>query len=188
MATVIDAPATSVTAAEFAEAAADFEGPVELVRGEIVEMPQPKPPHGTICANICSEIQQWAKRSGLGVPSMADGVQTEDRPDSVRAPDVFFTPYDRLPDRKAPSEWYEVPPSLCVEVISDSERWGDVQGKTSEYLAFGVDEVWLVEQDLRTLTIVRGDVPMRTVRGEDVVASAVLPGFESKLTDFFWNC
>ena len=188
MATALAAPPDLMTAAEFIEAASDFDCPVELVRGEIIEMPQPKPPHGTICGNVYSEIQRWAKESGLGVPSMADGVQTEDRPDSVRAPDVFFTPYDRLADRKAPDSWYAVPPSLCVEVLSDSERWIDVMEKTNEYLTFGVDEVWLIEQDLRTLTVVRGDAPMRTLRGDAVVESATMPGFAAKLTDFFWNC
>ena len=188
MATATATSNERVSAREFVEIAGSFGCPAELVRGAAVTSPVAKPPHGTVVGNVAADIANWAKECGLGIPSVFSGVLTEVGPDTVRTPDILFVPYDRLPDRKAPDSWYAVPPSLCVEVISDSERWVDVREKTNEYLTFGVDEVWLIEQDLRTLTVVRGDAPMRTLRGDAVVESATMPGFAAKLTDFFWNC
>ena len=178
----------ALTADDLAEASRGFEGSVELVRGRVVEHSVPKPPCGTLVGNVAAALSSWSLSAAAGVVSVRDGILVATRPDTVRVPCVLFTPYDRLPDRKAPSEWYVVPPSVCVEVISDNERWSDVERKTNEYLAFGVDEVWLVEQDLRTLTVVRGDGMRRTVRGEEPVESPALPEFSVKLTDFFWNC
>ena len=51
MATAVAASPDLMTADEFMDVASSFDVPVELVRGEIVEMSQPTPPHGTICSN-----------------------------------------------------------------------------------------------------------------------------------------
>ncbi len=113
---------------------------------------------------------------------------TQRTPDTVRAPDVFFTPKDKLPEGKAPNQWYDVAPVLCVEVISDSETWHDIQIKIEEYFAFGVSEVWIVDQQPKTLLAFSSPNHSKKYTGNNLIESPNLPGFSAPLSDFFYGC
>ncbi|MHC4469453.1 MAG: Uma2 family endonuclease [Planctomycetota bacterium] len=71
----------------------------------------------------------------------------------------------------------EVPlPHLVVEVLSPSTARRDRREKREEYLAGGVEEVWLVDPEEKSVT--RWDrAGCRTVRKDESIASSALPGF-----------
>jgi Uma2 family endonuclease len=57
--------------------------------------------------------------------------------------------------------------------------------KSDEYLAAGVEEVWVIDPKKNSVLILRSDAVPRTLSDSDVVTSPVLPGFASKVREFF---
>jgi Uma2 family endonuclease len=105
----------------------------------------------------------------------------------VRAPDVSFTNWDRLPNRKVPRE--PVPtlaPDLAVEVLSPSNTKREMARKRKEYFRSGVRLVWLIDPKARTAAVYTSPDdgtelgPADTLTGGDV-----LPGFAVTVGDLF---
>jgi Uma2 family endonuclease len=173
------------TAREFAEMSIDT--PVELVAGEVIEMPRPGMRHGVVCGNVYDPIKQWARSGNRGLVATNDtGVVTERDPDSVRGPDVLYVSRERWPHDRAPDGFLEVAPDLAVEVLSPFDNWKDVLQKISEYFDAGVREVWVVDPEIKTVQVFRPDAPPRNLRSADVLESAdVLPAFSCTVDTFF---
>jgi Uma2 family endonuclease len=173
-----------ITAEEFAEMS--FDVPAELVRGEIVEMCRPDMRHGVVCGNVGVPLTLWARGIDWGLVAFNDsGVVTERNPDTVRGPDVFVISKDRLPDGRAPAGFSDLVPNLAVEVLSLWDRWKRVLEKVSEYLDRGVDEVWVVDPDKRTVQVFRPDDEPTRYGEQDEITSSVLPGFSCRVGEFF---
>lgn len=181
MATVTTQP---MTAEEFA--LLDQDVPVELVRGEVVEMCRPKAIHALICKNVAVELDLWVTQNGgLGFVLADPGVITERNPDSVRGPDVCYISKERA-DRSGGLEGFlGTGPELAVEVKSPSESWKSLQAKINEYFLAGVQEVWVLERDERLLTIYRIDLRPTVLNFGDRVTSPLFPGFEVEVARFF---
>ncbi len=122
--------------------------------------------------------------NNLGWVGSESGVITEQDPDSVRGPDVYFFSIERSPT--PPTGYGEVVPDLVVEIRSPSDRNRAIREKVSEYLAAGVRLVWVVDPETRTAVVYSGN--MRGVEhGEDdtITGGDVLPGFACKVAQFF---
>ena len=76
-------------------------------------------------------------------------------------------------------------PILCVEVLSPSNSWGEMQQKINEYLSAGVREVWLVDPDTRTVAVFHTTGTFRQLGSTDTLTSAELPDFSAPVADFF---
>lgn len=167
-----------VTAEEFKQIANDADGLVELVRGEVRPLNRPSFNHGYVCSNIGGELRNWSRQQKTGRAVSNDlGVVTHRDPDSVRGPDVAWISYARLPKTEWPGGWLEVPPEVCIEVLSPSDRWGQTLDKINEYLQGGVNEVWIADPELRQLQVFRADVSPRILQVNDQLTSKELPGF-----------
>ena len=73
----------------------------------------------------------------------------------VRSPDIPFVRADRPPDGQAPEGFAEFLPDLTIEIVSPTDRTTEIAEKIGEYLAHGVQMVWLVEPRNRTITVYR---------------------------------
>lgn len=51
-------------------------------------------------------------------------------------------------------EIVRTPPLLCIEVLSPEDRMGDMQEKIEDYLAMGVDAIWVVNPLARRAFVV----------------------------------
>lgn len=173
-----------ITAEEFARMS--FDVPVELVRGEIVELSRPDPAHGIVCLNVGSEIRNWAKVTGRGLASANDsGVVPERDPDTVQGPDVCFFSIERVPGAKFDRRTIDLVPNVCVEVLSEFDRWRDVHHKIDEDLERGVNEVWIVDPRKRQVQVFRSDEPPVIYDEQSELTSAELPGFRCPVAEFF---
>lgn len=172
------------TAEQFAEMS--FDTPAELIRGIVMELPMPDQIHGVVCGNTYYAITTWARPTGRGVATINDShIVTERGPDTARGPDVCYFSRDRLPGGKLPRGVCEIVPNLCVEVMSLSDRWNAVHRKIDEFLARGVDEVWVVEPRTRVVHVFRQDDPPALYREQDELTSSVRPGFSCQVADLF---
>ena len=70
-------------------------------------------------------------------------------PDTVRGPDLSFIARERLVGFDD-SRFFEGAPDLAVEILSPSNRPGEVRAKAPEYLAAGARLVWVVDPSARS--------------------------------------
>lgn len=175
-----------ISAERFAEMT--FDVPVELVRGEIVEMTPPDLVHGQVCGNVVFLLKSLLRDVGRRgcVAGNDSGIVTERDPDTVRGADVALVFDDRLPEGRIPRGYTDLIPNLCVEVLSRWDRWRDVHRKIDEYLERGVSQVWIVDPQRRTLQVFRADEPPATyAESEEFRDDPLLPGFACRVADLF---
>jgi len=180
------APAKKLmTADEFAEYAALPENEnrwLELVRGEVVELPNPKKPHGSVCAKVALYLGMYRLEKGWGeVTSNDSGVVLSRDPDTVRGPDVAF-----FAEEDEEEGYAETPPLLAVEVLSPDDRANKVVRKIAEYLASGVKLVWIVDPSDRSVTVHQPKGTPKIIKDEDeITGEEALPEFRCKVSAFF---
>lgn len=105
----------------------------------------------------------------------------------VRIPDVAFTSWDRMPGRKRPTKPIpELSPDLAVEVLSQSNTYGEMQLKLADYFTANVRLVWIVDPELRTVEVHTGPGQMTLLRqGDTLDGGEVLTGFTIALAELF---
>jgi Uma2 family endonuclease len=84
--------------------------------------------------------------------------------------------------------WSEWVPTIVVEVVSERSAKRDYEDKPAEYLAFGVDEYWIVDAERRQFTAMtrfRGQWRSKVFKPSQKYASRHLPGFSLDLKRVF---
>lgn len=161
---------------------------LELVEGVIYIMPPAGAEHGGVAANLLGFIWNYARQHQLGHVTAAEtgyiiGVNAEGKA-TVRAPDVGFISYERMPDR-LPVKYMPLPPDLAVEVVSPNDKGEEIESKVDEYLNAGVRMIVYVYPASRTVTVYRGNTVIR-LSGDDLLDGGdVLPGFSVRISEFF---
>src|SRR5688500_8056617 len=127
MSTVTGAAKKLITAEEFMNMPDPPDGSKqELLRGEIITMPPPKPRHAACCSEVHFILKSHVKANRLGILTCNDaGFVTEHDPDTVRGPDIAFWSAARASE--LPEGYFEIPPDLAVEVISPSDTHHRIQ-------------------------------------------------------------
>jgi Uma2 family endonuclease len=174
-----------MTAEEFAQKhGGDY---VELIDGEVKELPVPFNKHGKICNWASFYITQFALAHDLGhVTSNDSFVKTKIQPDRVRGADVCYFSYERLPKGPMPEGLLAVSPDLVVEVCSPSDDRDEVQQKAFEYLSAQVRAVVVLDPKLNIATVYRKDEIQQVFdNGDELVLPDVLPGFSVPVRKFF---
>jgi Uma2 family endonuclease len=172
-------PPQLLTAEEYARLPDDGRC-TELVRGRVVEVPNPSIRHGYVCVNVGAEVRDFVRANKLGRVFGNDaGVVTDRGPDTVRGPDVMFYSFHRLPQGPLPETGYaDIAPELVFEVLSPSDRWSRVSGKITEYLTAGVTAVCVVDPQHHTATVYRDDRPPQPFDATATLTFPdLLPGF-----------
>lgn len=158
---------------------------VELVRGELVDMPPIGFLHFRVSGTLIIWIGTFVRERELGVAGPELGFVLARNPDTVRAPDVAFIRSDRILHRDSRG-FFEGPPDLAVEVLSPSETASEVQQKVREYLAAGTPLVWVVDPQTELVTVYYPNGMARVHGGDELVSGEdVLPGFSFRPVDLF---
>jgi Uma2 family endonuclease len=159
----------------------------ELVRGEVIELPPPQKPHGVVAINVGRLLSNFTIQRNKGYVTCNDaGVLLERDPDTVRGPDVAVYE-DAESFEEIHPKYGEVPPRLAVEVLSPSDRADRIQRKITDYLRNGVELVWVVDTEEKTVTVYRADNGPRVLQEQDeITGEDVLPGFRCVVAEFFF--
>lgn len=158
----------------------------ELLDGVLVKMSPPSYPHGRVQAIMSRLLLDAAEPENLGEVFGEIGVVLGRNPDRVRAPDVGFIARNRIPLSGLGHGFVEIVPDLVVEIVSPSDRRGELDAKVAEWLPAGARIVWLVRTDPRTVTIhTRGRPPRVLSEDETLTAEPVLPGFSVPVRELF---
>jgi len=176
----------SLTAAEF-ERIADSLGPAELIRGEVVALSPAGFEHSRIVVRVAMLLELWARRAKKGrvLAGEASSV-VENKPDTVRGADVAYISYERVPRDQGPRGFLRVPPELVVEVRGERQGWVELREKATQYLAFGVDRVWIIDPEFRQVHVFRANAETACLsEKESLVDEDLLPGFSCDVSELF---
>lgn len=118
----------------------------ELINGEIVLSPQPKPHHQEIVENLHRLLGQAFEGSAYVVRQNSN--IRFDCANSMPAPDLFVIDRESWRLAIASKDYLSKAPLLVIEVLSPANRARKVDEKAMLYLANGVARVWIVDLKL----------------------------------------
>jgi Uma2 family endonuclease len=161
--------------------------PSELVRGRIEWHEVATPLYGWHCSNVIAALGKFVREQQHGRMCTRSGVITERDPDTVRAADICYYSYVRVPRGPLPDAYLDAAPELVFLVYSRGDRWGTVLKKVGEFLAVGVIHVCVSHPDSATLSIYHDVEPMRilTVRDDLTLPDLFGPDFRVPVSRFF---
>lgn len=81
----------------------------------------------------------------------------------------------------------QVAPDLAVEVVSPNDNHQDLMQKLEDYFSAGIPLVWVVEPELRSVTIYEqgGETIRRLREADELTGGDVLPGFRCVVGQLF---
>jgi Uma2 family endonuclease len=158
----------------------------ELVRGRVVREPQPSYEHGRVQLALGRLLGNHLEARAPHLVCVGPfGVITEEGPDTVRGPDLAVIRRDRIVGLHR-AGFLRGAPDLAVEVVSPSNRAGEVQTKVAEYLGAGARAVWVVYPETRTVAVHEPDGRARFLREGDILTGgALLSGFRVGVEEVF---
>jgi Uma2 family endonuclease len=157
----------------------------ELVDGVLVEKTMGLY-ESRVAAILIHFLETFLDTHDLGITCGADGTYRL-MPGLVRIPDVTFVSWERLPDRKFPSEPIpDLIPNLAVEVLSVSNTKREIDRKIDEYFRVGVQLVWVIDPPTRTAEVYTApDQRTELTEKQSLKGGAMLPGFSLSLQRLF---
>lgn len=89
--------------------------------------------------------------------------------------------YDSLTCR-----YLQVAPELVVKIISPGDLWLDVQQKIEDYFEGGVQHLWVVEPEQKTLSVYHSPTDIKKLYVPDTLhGEGTLQGFTLPLAQLF---
>lgn len=108
-------------------------------------------------------------------------------PGRVRLPDVSFISWDKVPNRRVPTEPIaDLVPDLAVEVLSKGNTRREMQGKREEYFRGGAQFVWEINPKKQSARVYTSPNQFQEIDAEGALDGGdVLPGFVLPLQKLF---
>jgi len=113
----------------------------DYVDGEVIERNMGELPHAQLQVRLIQLLLPLAEELRLQV---LPEIRIQTRPTRFRVADIAVWRAGDIGQR-IPT----VPPFLVVEILSDEDRLVRLQPKIQEYLAYGVQWVWVIDPDER---------------------------------------
>jgi Uma2 family endonuclease len=157
----------------------------ELVHGQLVARNMGSE-SSHVGGRLFSRLDRFREEHNLGIVWPADnGFQCiPHEPGLVRRPDISFVRRGRLPGDVPPKGWVKIPPDLAVEVVSPNDRVYELDETLSDYRKVRVPLVWVINPELRTVTVYRGGNSIRLLFEDDELSGEdVIPGFRCPVRD-----
>src|ERR1017187_2764555 len=176
--------ATTMTFEEF-ERLPDGPEDLELLEGELIEMPPPQRSHMESTHRLYKPLdagveglRQAKQADGLGVVYIEMGYLLTSDPRSWLRPDVSIT-YPNQPG----DQYCEGAPLMVFEVVSAEDRADELDRKLRLFLRHGAQEVWLIYPKTRHAYVHKAGADT-VVREERAIHSDLLPGIEIPFDQF----
>ena len=142
--------------------------------------------HARIESVLGVELPLFVRQAQLGWVLVGQvGIYTRRNPDRVRGVGLAFLSRKRAP-AGPPKGFLDRAPELVVEIASPGDRWEEMQQKIEEYFACGVDQVWIIEPENRTLRAYTSALEARRfAAGETLHGEGLLAGFSLAIDTLF---
>ncbi len=140
---------------------------------------------GWIWTRLGGLVGEHVRANRLGVVFTHGRFLVQEDPRIERRPDLAFVGGERLPPRPFP-DLFPGAPDLAIEVLSPSDPMTIAGRRARQYLAKETREVWLLEPEVQTITVLRPEGHPRSYSYDDSLDTPdLLPGFTLVLADLF---
>jgi Uma2 family endonuclease len=176
-----------MTADEFWELPEKPDTRLELVNGEVVEMPAGSMRHAALVGLFYVLLHTHVSRLKLGhVFVTGPSCLLRRDPDSFLLPDVSYFSSANLPDLDPHDRYVDAVPGLVVEVISARDRAYILRRRIRNYVEAGVGLLWIVWPDFHAVSVYAGSITPTELTSADMLDGGdVLPGFSVKVAELF---
>jgi len=166
------------------EIAPDAEKQYEIVAGQPEEKEMGGAKHSGIGVRLAANLWLHVRDNKLG------GVYGPDATFRIggneRLPDIAFVAASRIPEDGEPVGPWPIPPDLAVEIVSPNDLYEKVISKVIEYLAAGVQQVWLISPENRIISIYTSPTQVTILQEDDEIDGGdVVPGFRCRVSELF---
>ena len=171
---------TLMSFAEFEQLPSTAED-LELLKGELIQLPPPQRTHMLIAQSLSFDLQVWRKSNPqvhVGEVCMEMGYLMPTDPRSWLKPDVSVT-FPNQPGER----YFQGAPMIVFEVVSEFDKASQLQMKVHEYLEHGAKEVWVLYPETGEAWMYHN--PHQPIVITDAIHSELLPGFELPLSTLF---
>lgn len=181
---------------EFMERYSD-EGPFEYIDGEFIPVAPQVARSGRVGGRFFRRFADHVEENELGeVFVETPFVLTLDNSNWVkgsRVPDVMYYSADKMKKlAEMLPDWEDYPlvgvPDFVAEVVSPTDKYIKVNAKVAQYLRDGVQLVWVIEPEEKSVTIyVHGSDQQTIVSDLDITLNmgSLVAGFSIKLNELF---
>ena len=160
----------------------------EILDGEHFVTPAPTTWHQKTLSALHLLVGAFVRQHCLGQVLFAP-VDVLFSEHDITQPDLVFVSNERAGILTKPN--IQGAPDLVVEILSPSTRRRDEEIKGALYEHFGVREYWMIDPDLRSVSVFRHDgsgfglaVELSAEDG-DVLTTPLLPGLEIRVGEIF---
>ncbi len=158
----------------------------ELIKGELIMTPAPKPYHQWISENIQFELGKFVRQKKMGkVFDSPCDVYFDN--ENVLQPDILFIAKERL--GIIGEKNIHGAPDLVIEILSESTAYRDLVQKKKIYAKFGVKEYWIVDPGEKNVELHVLKEELFELAGRfsenEIFQSVLLDGFTMNLEDIF---
>jgi Uma2 family endonuclease len=161
----------------------------EIIDGELFMAKAPHWRHQDTCFNLCEQLNQWSRTTGLGRAIMTPGVLFGEADNVI--PDVIWISKERLAVLEDAAGHFTGASELAVEVLSpgaENER-RDREAKLKLYATRGVQEYWIIDWRVRQVEVYRREKAtlhlIATLFENDELTTPLLPGFSCQVARLF---
>lgn len=158
---------------------------VELVEGTLVEKAMGFL-EGRLGTILTTDLHTHARNSRTGI-CVGDGSPMRILLGTVRLPDVSFVSFERLPNRRVPTEPIgPFAPDFAIEILSQSNTRREMARKRREYFEGGCRLVWEIDPRKQTVRSYTSPDDYEEFGIDDTIdAGPVLKGFTVSLKKLF---
>lgn len=155
--------------------------------GALVVMPPTGGESGHRNADLTTDVNLWNRQTELGV--VFDSSTVFKLPNGAnRSPDVAWITNERWNalSVERQKKFPPIAPDFVTELRSETDTLKDLQEKMREYMGNGVRLGWLIDPQIRQVSIYRPDQPAETLQSPTTLSGeAVLPRFVLDLSRIF---
>ncbi len=157
----------------------------ELDAGALISMPPVKSRHSDVALNVYDALAPFVRQHRLRKMFIECGYLLVHDPPTVRGPDVSFLAASRTSELDR-DEYFRGGPTLAVEVVSPSDRAGDLARKTKEFLDAGAAAVWVAYPKTETVHVNKPGTEAVVLEATDVLADdSLFPGWSVAVAQIF---
>ncbi len=185
---LLEAPLEMAESAEVVER--NPEALYEIIDGIEVELPPMSMEAVELASDLGFEVALFARQQNLGkvYHEMLIKLNLSNGRSRSRRPDFIYVSHRKWPQDRTPlkdASW-DIVPDVCVEVMSPSDDWIDIEEKIVEYFEAGVPQVWVVLPEVQTVKIYESRFRNKLLGPDDTLTGGdILPGFELALGKLF---
>lgn len=159
----------------------------ELIDGEALPKMSPKRFHSRVTLTLAQLLDQWNQslenQGEVGI-EWAITLKRKGK-DWCPVPDLLYISHERLKEFPVSNTPCLVAPELVIEIISLDQSFSNLSQKAIDYIKAGCDRVWLVDTEVKKITIFYPNSLPQVKQENDVLDDDLFPNLSLTIAQIF---